>query len=100
VPRRQVEGGEGWGESGISILGLCLGLGLRRRSVFGGGGGGGGCQGRGRVRWVVELWVVVLVMADWEGEGERRTYSNGCAELADSSAERKIKATVCISSLD
>jgi hypothetical protein len=58
--------------------------------------------------------VEVLVMADWEGKGERergggklewgiereRTYSNGCAELADSSAERKIKAAVCILSLD
>jgi hypothetical protein len=37
----------------------------------------------------------------WEAGMEvgERTYSNGCAELADSSAERKIKAAVCILSL-
>ena len=31
---------------------------------------------------------------------ERGAYSNGCAELAESSAERSIKAAVSISSLD
>jgi hypothetical protein len=35
---------------------------------------------------------------EWGIEREG-TYSNGCAELADSSAERKIKAAVCILSL-
>lgn len=55
-------------------------------------GGGGGCQGIVRVMWEEYLQIEELVRGR-EGEAWR-TYSNGCAELAESSAERKIRDEV------